>query len=1154
MWDTIGAAHQSPDLGAIVEPIVGRGGWSQGNNLVFVIDGVGERTAESYNGSSGEAARLHIEYTYVPNDPPAAEFASSTADLTATFTDASSDTDGTIVSWAWDFGDSGSSTLQNPGHTYGAGGTYSVELTVTDDRGGTDSTTHSVTVTDPPPPNDPPTAAFTSEVTNLAATFTDTSTDPDGTVVSWAWDFGDTATSSMQNPSHFYAAAGTYFVALTVTDDDGDTGTASSSVTITAPPLPTGGVYLSFKSTVMIGGVTAQDEDILHWDGATTYTLAFDGSDVGLTGFEIDGFDVVGSNQVLLSFTGSGTVPDIGSVADSDIVRFTGSLGAATSGTFEMYFDGSDVGAAHKNEDIDGLTLLDDGSLLISTTGNYDLAGLSGTDADVIRFTGTFGSSTSGSFSLYFDGSDVEMTNKKEDIDALASDGIDLHFSTLDTLNALGVTAADEDAVTFSGTFGSSTSGTFASYWDGSSHGTTNDLGGLDIVTDPPPPNDPPTAGFTFSTADLTATFTDALSDTDGSVVLWAWDFGDSNTSTVEDPGHTYTAAGTYTVSLLVTDDDGDTDSISQSVTVTEPLNDPPTAGFTFSTADLTATFTDALSDTDGSVVLWAWDFGDSNTSTVEDPGHTYTAAGTYTVSLLVTDDDGDTDSISQSVTVTEPLNDPPTAGFTFSTADLTATFTDALSDTDGSVVLWAWDFGDSNTSTVEDPGHTYTAAGTYTVSLLVTDDDGDTDSISQSVTVTEPLNDPPTAGFTFSTADLTATFTDALSDTDGSVVLWAWDFGDSNTSTVEDPGHTYTAAGTYTVSLLVTDDDGDTDSISQSVTVTEPLNDPPTAGFTFSTADLTATFTDALSDTDGSVVLWAWDFGDSNTSTVEDPGHTYTAAGTYTVSLLVTDDDGDTDSISQSVTVTDPPPLGDGMYFAFKAAVTLGGVTVTEQDILHWDGAATYTLAFDGSDVGLGSLKIDGLDVIGPGQVLLSFKDSGTLPDIGAIDDSDIVLFTGTLGPATSGTFSMYFDASDVGLDNKREDIDAFTLLADGSLLISTKGSFSVSGASGEDEDVIRFVGIFGSSTSGSFSLHFDGSDVSMTDKKEDIDALASDGTDLYFSVINNFSAGGVTADAEDVLTFSGTFGASTSGTFGIFWAGIAHGTTTSVVGFDLA
>ena len=818
VWDTIGAAHQSPDLGAIVEPIVGRGGWSQGNNLVFVIDGVGERTAESYNGSSGEAARLHIEYTYVPNDPPAAEFASSTADLTATFTDASSNTDGTIVSWAWDFGDSGSSTLQNPGHTYGAGGTYSVELTVTDDRGGTDSTTHSVTVTDPPPPNDPPTAAFTSEVTNLAATFTDTSTDPDGTVVSWAWDFGDTATSSMQNPSHFYAAAGTYFVALTITDDDGDTGTASSSVTITAPPPPTGGVYLSFKSTVMIGGVTAQDEDILHWDGATTYTLAFDGSDVGLTGFEIDGFDVVGSNQVLLSFTGSGTVPDIGSVADSDIVRFTGSLGAATSGTFEMYFDGSDVGAAHKNEDIDGLTLLDDGSLLISTTGNYDLAGLSGTDADVIRFTGTFGSSTSGSFSLYFDGSDVEMTNKKEDIDALASDGIDLHFSTLDTLNALGVTAADEDAVTFSGTFGSSTSGTFASYWDGSSHGTTNDLGGLDIVTGPPPPNDPPTAGFTFSTADLTATFTDASSDTDGSVVLWAWDFGDSNTSTVEDPGHIYTAAGTYTVSLLVTDDDGDTDSISQ------------------------------------------------------------------------------------------------------------------------------------------------------------------------------------------------------------------------------------------------------------------------------------------------------------------------------------------------SVTVTDPPPLGDGMYFAFKAAVTLGGVTVTEQDILHWDGAATYTLAFDGSDVGLGSLKIDGLDVIGPGQVLLSFKDSGTLPDIGAIDDSDIVLFTGTLGPATSGTFSMYFDASDVGLDNKREDIDAFTLLADGSLLISTKGSFSVSGASGEDEDVIRFVGIFGSSTSGSFSLHFDGSDVSMTDKKEDIDALASDGTDLYFSVIDNFSAGGVTADAEDVLTFSGTFGASTSGTFGIFWAGIAHGTTTSVVGFDLA
>ena len=335
------------------------------------------------------------------------------------------------------------------------------------------------------------------------------------------------------------------------------------------------------------------------------------------------------------------------------------------------------------------------------------------------------------------------------------------------------------------------------------------------------------------------------------------------------------------------------------------------------------------------------------------------------------------------------------------------------------------------------------------------------------------------------------------------------------------------------------------------------PPNDPPAAGFTFGVSDLTASFTDTSLDVDGMVVSWAWDFGDTTTSALQDPGHTYAAGDTYTVSLTVTDDDGDSDSTSQSVTVTDPPPPpppGGGLYLAFKSAVTIGGLTADEADIVHWDGAATYTLAFDGSDVGLGAFKIDGFDVIGPNQVLLSFTGSGTVPGVGTVDDSDIVLFTGTLGSAPSGTFSMYFDASDVGLSDKNEDVDGLTLLDDGSLLISTTGSFSVSDVSGEDEDVIRFSGTFGSATSGTFSLYFDGSDVEMTNKKEDIGALASDGANLYFSTIDNFNAGGLEAEAEDVLMFSGTFEPATSGTFVIFWDGSTEGITESVVGIDLS
>jgi PKD repeat protein len=249
--------------------------------------------------------------------------------------------------------------------------------------------------------------------------------------------------------------------------------------------------------------------------------------------------------------------------------------------------------------------------------------------------------------------------------------------------------------------------------------------------------------------------------------------------------------------------------------------------------------------------------------------------------------------------------NDPPSASFTYTTNNLTVTLTDTSTDNDGTIASWAWDFGNSSSSSAQNPVHSYMAAGTYTVSLTVTDDDGSTDTASQSVTVSEPPNVPPTASFTYSTNYLTATFTDTSTDSDGTIDSWLWDFGDSNTSNAQNPAHTYAAADTYTVSLTVTDDDGSTDTASQNVTVTDPPNAPPMANFTYSTADLTATFTDASTDSDGTITSWLWDFGDSNTSSAQNPIHIYATAGTYSVSLTVTDNDGGSDTANQSVTVT---------------------------------------------------------------------------------------------------------------------------------------------------------------------------------------------------------------------------------------------------------
>jgi hypothetical protein len=151
-WKAVDDIHQSPDLSAIVQEVVDRNGWKDNNSMVFIITGTGSRTAESWDGESASAALLHIEYSssMPTNIPPAASFMVNTSELIASFTDMSSDSDGTIVNWMWNFGDGNTSSTQSPAHTYAADGTYAVSLTVTDNDGDFSTASQSVTVAGPP--------------------------------------------------------------------------------------------------------------------------------------------------------------------------------------------------------------------------------------------------------------------------------------------------------------------------------------------------------------------------------------------------------------------------------------------------------------------------------------------------------------------------------------------------------------------------------------------------------------------------------------------------------------------------------------------------------------------------------------------------------------------------------------------------------------------------------------------------------------------------------------------------------------------------------------------------------------------------------------------------------------------------------------------
>ncbi len=274
-----------------------------------------------------------------------------------------------------------------------------------------------------------------------------------------------------------------------------DVPPTATNVPPTATPLPPtatavpGGddvIYVSSTSGGSVGGVSFADEDILAFDtGSSTWSMYFDGSDVGLSGSssrDVDAFYLMDDGSLLLSFVGPTTIPDVGSVDDSDIVRFVGTFGSNTSGSYSWYFDGSDVDLTTNNEDIDAIGFAPDGRLLISTTGNPAVSGVSGdADEDLLAFDGTLGSNnTSGTWAMYFDGSDVGLNNSGSEETGGAhvdAGNNDIYLTTKGSFTVSGVSGDGSDIFVCSGsTPGSNTACTFTMYWDGSANGYGSEI------------------------------------------------------------------------------------------------------------------------------------------------------------------------------------------------------------------------------------------------------------------------------------------------------------------------------------------------------------------------------------------------------------------------------------------------------------------------------------------------------------------------------------------------------------------------------------------------------------------------------------------------------------------------------------------------------
>jgi PKD repeat protein len=272
------------------------------------------------------------------------------------------------------------------------------------------------------------------------------------------------------------------------------------------------------------------------------------------------------------------------------------------------------------------------------------------------------------------------------------------------------------------------------------------------------------------------------------------------------------------------------------------------------------------------------------------------------------------------------PDNTAPVANFAVPpcTINVACDFVSTSTD-DAQVTAWSWDFdGDGNPdAATADASFTYTTAGTFDVSLTVRDAEGLSQTKTSTITIDpgDPVNTPPTAGFTYTCTAADCSFTSTSTDAaPGTIAAYAWDFGDGATANVNNPSHSYTvtASTAFTVTLTVTDNEGATDLETQTITVapSAPPNTPPTAGFSHTCNAATCSFTSTSTDVaPGTIATYAWDFGDGATADVSNPSHSYAVVNPtdFTVTLTVTDDEGATDVETQTITVSPPPPGAEG-------------------------------------------------------------------------------------------------------------------------------------------------------------------------------------------------------------------------------------------------
>lgn len=961
-------------------------------------------------------------------EPPTASFTANTVCTgTATaFSDSSTSNVSTIVGWNWDAGDGiGVTTIQNPTYVYANAGTYNVTLTVTDANGCVDDTVMAVTVVSPPatPVTCAGNALINQSFENPVVPVLNGNNIVGASIPGWTTQFGGnfnvikvngtsygsgadnaatgnqyvdivnssdyptqsftlTRTSVLSFSGYFSnreSAAGSYIpwtAKVDILDASGTVVASSNTFNFTSTfgdenwmylsgvsgPLPSGTYrYRAFISdyghfdeaflcitpsvcegdTIFLNAATIAGVSYL-WTGPNAFTSTQQNPVIPNATLAMAGTYTVTAIAPLSSCPGSPafttividpkptvTVPLNSIVCNGATVAATNFTSNFTNASYNWINDNPAIGiGASGTGDIPQFNAVNNTANPISATitvtpivASSPCPGIPSIYTIVVNPSPTVNVPLNNNVCV---GATIAVTN-------FTSTTIGSTFDWTNSNTAIGLNASGSGNIPAFTTTNTTTNPITATITvTPSASGCAGTPTAYTITVYPSP-----TANFSFNNVCFgsSTSFADLSNPNGGSITSWNWDFTNNGSidNTSQNPTFGYTAATNYTVELMVVTALGCKDSVTKVIAV----NPIPAANFTPTSVCLNqpTAFADVSTVTTGGISNWSWDFGDGlGISSQQNPTYVYALPGTYTVVLTVTSDSGCINTANIPVQV----NNLPVAAFTATNVCLnqSVSFTDASAGSGGVINQWSWDFDyDGLSHTTDDinqnPVYLYSNANTYNVQLVVTTSNGCSDTVVNPVTI----NNLPIAAFTFTDQcnGISIPFTDNSSVINGTITSWAWDFGNSNNATNQNPTELYATNGNYNVTLIVTSNNNCNDTIMQTVNVW-PL---PIVDFTPTEVCMNEAtqFTDLSSVSSGTTILWSWNFNDGSPLNVnQSPVHTYTSDGLYQAQLTVTSSYGCKDSLTKPVTVNPLPQVN------FSAGVLAGCSPLT---VNFTDGSA---------------------------------------------------------------------------------------------------------------------------------------------------------------------------------------------------------------------